>query len=241
MSACAPTDRLMQTIVVTVPGVPEATARVILFNVIDEFLRRTSAWKIEVDVNLEGESPFVIPVPADAEIVRAMGATHNGVPVPQSTSGVIQSSTGTLEPELLLPDGDANFLPFATDIAPPSDLFSWSLFKPNYISVTNPPTSADAQYPLKVVVALSIAKSCLECECGDWQLDEWMFDMYFQDWLNGVLGNMFIMPAKPWSNPQLATYHLKRFRQSMGYRKQEAARGFNYNTPTWRFPGNWTR
>jgi hypothetical protein len=240
MSSCSPTDRLMQTLRVHVPGATDDLLQLELFNVIDEFMRRTSAWKMEADIVLQDDTYiYDLALPPDSAVVRAMGATHNGVPVASTTSGVVQSSTGTLEPELTFPDGDANYAPFATDIEAATSIFTWSLFKPNYISVTNPPTGDAQLYPLRVILALSIARSCLECDCGDWMLEEWMYDMYFQDWLDGTLGRLYMMPAKPWNDKTSALYHGKRFRSALGYRKQEAMRAFNYNIPIWRFPGGW--
>jgi hypothetical protein len=236
MSACSPMDRLLQTILITAPGVPQATVQVVLFNTIDEFFRRTSAWKIENDIAIE-ENTYIydIAIPPDSVVVRAMGATHNGIPVASTASGVVQSSTGTMDPELTFPDGDANFAPFRLDLVNPPNTFTYSLFRPNFISVTAP-TEEARKYPLKLVLALSVAQGCLECDCGDWQLEDWMYSMFFEDWLDGVLGTLFTMPAKPWSNPQLAIYHKKRFRNFMNYRKQEAKRGFVHNVQTWRYP-----
>jgi hypothetical protein len=236
--SCAPMDRLLQTVKITAPGVPDGTISVQLFNAIDEFLRRTSTWRVENDVQMEDATyVYDIVIPPDSVVVRALGATHNGIPVMSTASGVVQSSTGTLEPHDTFPDGDVNYEPFRIDLVNPPNTFTYSLFRPNYISVTAPPTGDAQQYPLKLLLALSIAQSCLECDCGDWMLEEWMYDMFFQDWLDGVLFKLYTMPAKPWSNPQLSIYHGKRWRQAMAYRKQEAKRGYVYNVPTWRFPG----
>jgi hypothetical protein len=65
--------------------------------------------------------------------------------------------------------------------------------------------------------------------------------MYFGCWVDGVLGRMFMMPAKPWSNKTQAAYHHKRFRNRMAFHKQEVTKGFSYGTPSWHFPRNgWT-
>ena len=92
-------------------------------------------------------------------------------------------------------------------------------------------------------MALTIAKGCLECECGDWQLEDWMYDMFFEEWLNGTLMRLYAMPSKPWSSPTLATLYGKRYRSQMASRKQEAQKGFVYAQPGWRFPrtGGWVR
>ena len=96
---------------------------------------------------------------------------------------------------------------------------------------------------MEVLLALSLARRCLECDCGDWAVEEWMWDMFFQDWLDGVLSRLYGMPAKPWNSQTHAVYHAKRFRNAMAYRKQEAPRGFVWGTagPAWSFPRGWTR
>ena len=49
---CAPTDRLLQTLKVHVPGVTDDMLNLELFNVMDEFFRRTSAWQYRSDITL---------------------------------------------------------------------------------------------------------------------------------------------------------------------------------------------
>lgn len=239
---CAPTDRLMQTLRVHVPGAGDDLLQLELFNVIDEFLRRTSAWKYENEIQLlEEELEYDLQLPGSSAVVRVMSASHNGIPVPNTQSGVIQASVGTLLPELTFPDGDAVFAPFQISNPTPG-LFTWAIYKPTYISFTGIPDQEGLQFPFKLVLALSIAKQCLEQECGDWELPEWMFDMYFEDWCQGVYHRMYGMPAKPWTNERLALFHGRNFRNKMNQRKQEAQRGFAYNVQTWHFPRNgWTR
>jgi hypothetical protein len=237
MSACAPTDRLLQTLKVHVPGVTDPLLELELFNVMDEFFRRTSAWKYLSQITLvENTFEYGLSTPGDTTIVRLMGVTHNNFPVPSaiSTSGVVQNSIGTLEPSELFPDGDVSVAPARTDLE--GGIFSYAIYRPNYISLTSLPDAEARQYPLEAMFALTMARGCLECDCGDWSVPEWMWDMFFQDWLDGTLGRLYGMPAKPWANPTVAVYHGRRFRNAMAYRKQESLRGFTYNQPAWRFP-----
>src|SRR4029077_15832241 len=97
------------------------------------------------------------------------------------------------------------------------------------------------QYPLLAVLALSLSRSCIEADCGEWSLPDWMYDTFFQAGLNGSLGGLYGMPSKPWSAPTIAAIHARKFRNRMAYRKQEAMRGFSYAVPAWQFPrGGWT-
>lgn len=236
MSDCSPIEPLLTSIRVRCPGVTDDTIKVELWSVINEFLRRTNAWKWDQAIDISsGDGEFALAVPGDARIVRVIGAEYNGVPVPMSNSGTTQSSTGTLQPELTFPDGDAAFAPRLIDVDPVSQIFSWAIYRPDYVTVANPPTDGQ-KYPFNLLASLSIAPKCMACECTDWELPDWMYDSYFEAWLDGVLGRLHSMPAKPWRDVVMAQYHGKRFRSAMGFHKQEAARGFQYANQTWRFP-----
>jgi hypothetical protein len=243
-TTCSPIDRLMQTLKVHVPGVTDPLLQLEIFNVIDEFLRRTSAWRYRTDITLEvNVAEYFLATPADAEVVRAMGVVHNGLPltgraVGGTGSAYIQSSLGELLPEQTFPDGDASYLPAISDIQP-TGMFTYAIYRPNYISVAGLPDVEAVKYPLQVDLALTIAAGCVECDCGDWMLPDWMYPMFFQDWLDGTLGRLYGMPAKPWASPTIAAYHAKRFRNRMAFRKQEAIRGYAYGVPGWRFPRSW--
>jgi len=241
--SCQPSERIMQTIRVSVPGVTDDLLRLQMFNVMDEFLRRTNAWQHLEDIELiEGETNYDIPTPAGSEVVRWLGVSHKQTPITASPaqSGVTMSSLGTLVPDLTFPDGDASYLPAATDLHPGTGVFTYTVYRPNYISISGAPSAEDVKFPLVVALALTVGKSCLECEdCGDWDVPEYMWDMFFQDWNDGTLGRLYAMPAKPWSSPTHAQYHLKRFRNQMAFRMQEARRGYVWNMPAWRFPRGW--
>lgn len=243
MTSCAPTDRLLQTLKIRAPGITDALISLELFNVMDEFYRRTSAWRHAQDIDLEEFTyDYDVDIPNGTVVVRLLAVEHQGVPVPSAAQqgAVTQTSLGTLLPDLTFPDGDAAFIPAVSDLEP-SGVFSYAVYRPNYISVTGVPDAEGRQYPMKVAWALSLSQGCLDCECGDWDaVPEWHWEMFFQDLLDGTLGRLYSMPAKPWSSEKHAIYHGKRFRSAMGYRKQEALRGFVYNTQTWRFPRGWT-
>ena len=70
------------------PGVTDAMINLELFNVMDEFFRRTNAWRYAQDIELTEELDYPLAVPAGATIVRALGVTHKGFPLtPASTGG----------------------------------------------------------------------------------------------------------------------------------------------------------
>ena len=76
---------------------------------------------------------------------------------------------------------------------------------------------------MEIVLALTLGSRCLECDCGDWSVEEWMWDMFFQVWLDGTLGRLYGMPMKPWARPPMPSTMRNDFRNRMGARKQEAS------------------
>ena len=239
MTTCAPNDRLLQTLRVHVPGATDPLIELELFNTMDEFFRRTSAWNYVTDIELiEGQSEYGFGSPADTNVVRLMAVMHQSHPVPSAVGqGVIQTSVGRLDPTEIFPDGDVAVDPNESDLT--GNVFSYAIYRPEYIQLTALPDAEARKFPLKVILALTLARSCLECDCGDWAVEEWMWDMYFQDWLDGTMGRLYAMPAKPWASPTHAQYHGRRFRNAMAYRKQEAIRGLVWGQPLWRFPRGW--
>lgn len=243
MNACAPTDRLLQSVKLHAPGVTDPMLQIEAFNVLDEFFRRTSAWQLKIPLELvEGQTEYAFPTPINSEVVRVMGVAHNDIPVPSAGSqgALVQSSLGVVESEFQFPDGDARVLPDLSDVTEPSGLFTWAIYRPDYISITAAPDEEQRKWPLLVNMALTVGKTCLEDDCNEWDVPDWMWSTYFQDWYDGILGRLYMMPAKPWANPQQGTYHAKRFRNAMAHRKQEAVRGFVWAQPgPWRFPRGW--
>lgn len=240
-TTCSPIDRLLQTLRVHVPGVTDPLLQLEIFNVMDEFFRRTSAWRYEDSIDLEvGKNEYAFAVPADSTVVRLMAVSHNDMPIASTQSTSVSVSTlGRLVPDMIYSDGDASFTPSTSDLNQ-SNLFTYAVYRPEYIQTTGQITDEMTVFPLKAVLALSLARSCLECDCGDWAVPDWTYDSFFQDWVDGCLGRLYAMPAKPWAAQTQAIYHLKRFRNAMALRKQEVMRGFAFDVPVWRFPqGGW--
>ena len=220
MSSCVPTDRLLQSVKLHVPGVTDPMLQIEAFNVLDEFFRRTSAWQLEIPIELvEDQTEYAFPTPINSEVVRVIQVMHNQLPVPSSGSqgGIVQSSLGVVNSETTFPDGDSLFLPDLSDMNAPSGTFTWAIYRPDYLSTSTPPDVEQRKYPLVITLALTVGKSCLEEDCSDWDVPEWMWATYFQDWYDGMLGRLYGMPAKPWAAEKQALFHHKRFRNAMAY------------------------
>ena len=58
---------------------------------------------------------------------------------------------------------------------------------------------------------------------------------HYEALLDGTLGRLYGHPAKPYSNPALAEYHLRRFRNAIGAAKGEQIQG-GFAGQNWQFP-----
>jgi hypothetical protein len=58
---------------------------------------------------------------------------------------------------------------------------------------------------------------------------------HYEALLDGLLGRLYGHPAKPYSNPQLATYHLNRFRNAIGEASAEQKQG-GFAGQNWTYP-----
>lgn len=210
MAVTTPVDRLMQTIRVAVPGATDDMISLQLFNVMDKFFRRSLAWRVQNDIVLEdNRTEYDVDLPIGSVAILAISATHNGIPVVPFEPSAETWVTG---------------------------LLAWAFTQPDILLLANAPSSGQLAYPLKMMFALSINRSALEIDPGDWQLPDWMYDMFFNDWEAGVLATFYGMPAKPWSNAQLAVFHGKKFNQALALRKRQANTGFVYAPVGWSFP-----
>ena len=239
--ACEPMDRILATLRVRVPGATDDVLRLELFNVMDRFFRRTNVWRWQSETTLEaGLTRYDLFPPADADLVRVMWALHGDnpiAPVPGAYTGSVsrglidQDATGTGTTV-----GDPLYDPDRLSQLKPTGAFRYALFFPTYLQVTFPPDDQQTQFPLLVEMALTLGTRCLEKDCGDWTLEEWMYDRYANDWIEGVQFALFSMIAKPWTNPALAAYHGKQFVRAMSAAKVEGEKGLIFNAQNWRFP-----
>jgi len=246
MASCYhPIDRLMATLRSRLPGAIDPLIDLEIINVIDEFFRRTNAWRWQTVIGfVEGEQRYDLDVPENTQFVRVMKAIRWGSSVAEAIDDSSGGSStaqgrGRLTADELHPDGDAEYFPNRT--VTQSGTLRYAIFYPDYLSVNLPPTAQDVQHPITIEMAISIDP--LQCvpkddslACSGLEIPEWMYDTFFRAWVDGVQASMMSQISKPYSNPEAAKYHGRRFRNQMAYHKQEADRGFVYERRSWRFP-----
>lgn len=68
-----------------------------------------------------------------------------------------------------------------------------------------------------------------------------LLERYHEALLDGLLSRMMSQPSKPYTNNQLATYHMRRFRGGMSRAKVDVMHGGLANAQRWRFPQTFNR
>jgi hypothetical protein len=63
-----------------------------------------------------------------------------------------------------------------------------------------------------------------------------LLDSFWEIIFDGAVGRMYGQPNKPYSDPTLAQYHLRRYRNGTVIARDKATRGFTGNAQNWTFP-----
>lgn len=69
------------------------------------------------------------------------------------------------------------------------------------------------------------------------ELPAWILTKYGNDLAGGVIGRMMTQVAKPYSNPTMAVYYLKRFQSAISKAGVESRHQNIFGGQRWRFPG----
>jgi hypothetical protein len=67
-------------------------------------------------------------------------------------------------------------------------------------------------------------------------LPDWIIERYSDELVDGVLGRLMSQPVKPYSNQQLAVYHLRRWRNGIARARIDARQQNLFASQAWRFP-----
>lgn len=68
------------------------------------------------------------------------------------------------------------------------------------------------------------------------QCPDWLVSKYSKVFIHGVMGELFSLPAKPYSNERLAIYHMRAFAAGIGSARVDVARRNRYRSNQWAYP-----
>jgi hypothetical protein len=101
------------------------------------------------------------------------------------------------------------------------------------LSLAEMPTADDLANPL--FVSVHIVPDYEATDPDDW-LKSTLWDDHFQTLLEGTMARMQAQPSKPYSNPVLATYHARRFRNFMSLQRAFSSANGEPGGQNWSFP-----
>src|SRR5579872_3786592 len=211
MSYSLAIDRMMNEARDNLPGALDAAIQRALFTTVDEFMRKTKIWK--------GLVPFTTTVNVQDYDLAA-------------DEGKIDALIGVCNVDnLQVASTDDNWWVTATLSGSP---VSAIMPVPGTLLLKNPPSQID---DLQAVVSLTVDEPTTKD--GFPFVPDWICDKHAAtDWLDGVLGRMMAQPAKPYTNQQLAVYHLRRWRNAMAAATAMALHANLRGGQSWAFPQN---
>ena len=87
-----------------------------------------------------------------------------------------------------------------------------------------------------IVVFVALQPNELGCKQGIPGAPDWFYSDYTQTLTDGLIGNMLVQPAKPYSNPQMGQFYLKRFASGKSTARIQASNGRRFDAQRWSFP-----
>lgn len=133
----------------------------------------------------------------------------------------------TIEP------GDREIL-LVYETAHPTMTVFGSVFDAGQIAVPVAPTEEDLEYPLLTSVSMT-PRIGGAVDPASW-LPQLYYERFHQALLDGVQGRMMSQIAKPYTNPQGALYHLRRFRNAIRILGSTASNDSEPGAQRWVFP-----
>lgn len=186
-----------------VPGVTQAVAKNAIRNAAIEFCDRSRVWVVDHDpmpaVANQGVYPFEPPNGAVVAMVNT--AWFNGQKLTPRTAKQLDSEFADWTVRAGIP---SRYLQENTD---------------ELILVPMPSEALANAIKAKVVLKPSRASTGIE---------RWIFEKYLEEIAHGAKGKLYSMQKKPWSDPNLAAFHLGQFDE--GISKTALAAAKNHTT-----------
>jgi hypothetical protein len=87
-----------------------------------------------------------------------------------------------------------------------------------------------------VVVFVALQPNEFGCKQAFPGVPDWFWTDYTRTLQDGLIGNMLVQPAKPYSNPQMGQFYLKRFMSGMSIARIQVENGRRFGAQRWTYP-----
>ena len=99
------------------------------------------------------------------------------------------------------------------------------------VVLTPVPTEAAVGSKLYLQASIKPKTNCV-------QIPDRVFEMFFDEILDGIKGRLYSMPSKPWSDRQMGLVHTRKFRSGIARARTAGRTGYSTAQPVMQFP-NW--
>jgi len=201
---------LVPDVRVEIPDIPTFVAERQLLRAAREFCEETRTWRVNVEISVIATIPasnIASLLPSDTELVDVVSIKNigGGAPVIPRTYAWLDKNTSDWRSET---DLNANY---------------YVLDGNNAIRfIPIPSVTTASLYYARVAVKPTLDASAI---------NDIVANKYDEVLVHGALAKLFLMPRKPWTDANLAQYHLALFRASFAPARTEAAEEFQTGIP----------
>lgn len=220
--------RLNDMVRISAPGALDGIIRLETFNTFKDFFQRTNAWLLEVPVYVDVTSnDYQIETGQNVVVNRLMALGRLASPLPLTYAP-------TCPPQYLsVSSGDGTPLESLDRTRRAGALLNPGTKCPILRIGENPNAS-------EMWVATLAVNTCDPVDSDGFVTPpDWIMEKYLRYLASGVLCQLMLQPAKPYSSLPGAQYHGRKFNEGVGLARTEMKHMFNYSAQAWQFPGGW--
>lgn len=227
-----PIARIVDTARITCAGALDGIIRLETFNTFKEFFNRTNAWLFQLPVYIvPTANDYVIDTTQNAIVSRLM---YLGRPDNQPFTAPIYAPG--CPPQFILASSTGSVESFRPDLMTSQwgILLNAGLRQPVLRIYTNPQVNET----WLATLALNVTDPTDPDGLPDGPPD-WVVEKYYDILSHGVISKLMVQAGKPYSSPQGAEYHGRKFNQGVGTARSEVRNMFLFDGQSWQYPRGW--
>jgi hypothetical protein len=193
-------DAWFDEVLPDVPGVTQPVAKNAIRNAAIEFCDRSNVWVVDHDLmaSIANVGAYQFEPPNGAVVAAVKDSWFNGMPLTPRTAGQLADE----------------FIDWTAKVGTPV----YYLQENTEELILVPMPSAALANAIKAKVALKPSRASTGIE-------RWIFEKYLEEITHGAKGKLFSMQKKPWSDANLAIFHLGQFDDGIHKARLDATKG----------------
>lgn len=181
-----------------VPGCADIVAINAIRNATIDLLERSLAFKETQDAQVvaPADFPMDIEAPSGMRVVAVTAVQAGGVPLDPVTHDAVSTSEG--------------------GVAQTGSPIGYYMPTPETVTLDPLPNAS-------VSLVLTVACTPTRASTG---VESWVYQRHLEEIASGALARLLAQPMQPWSNPDLASFHLNRFENAVSRLRISAMKSF---------------